>query len=208
MLSSNKKLQIAGAVGTLLMFAFAVGCHGFFQDPTITGVQVGPTTSIAIGGTVQMSAVGTYSDGSTKVLGSGVYWSSSDTTVATVTSSGLVKGVSANTATITGSYQTQSGSATITVELSNITSITVSSGGVSNCSAGGSQQFTATAMPGSVPITDSAVWASSNPNAGTMDSSTGLFTCASPTTAETTVISATEDNVIGTENFTVEAAAP
>jgi len=192
MLSSNKKLQIAGAVGTLLMFAFAVGCHGFFQDPTITGVQVGPTTSIAIGGTVQMSAVGTYSDGSTKVLGSGVYWSSSDTTVATVTSSGLVKGVSANTATITGSYQTQSGSATITVELSNISSITVTAQS-SSCQSGGTDQFTATAMPGNVDITDSATWNVSNPNAGTMDSATGLFTCA--TTPQTTVISATEDGV-------------
>jgi len=209
MLSSNKKLQIAGAIATLLAFAVGVGCNGFFVDPTITGVTVGPTTSIAIGGTVQMSAVGTYSDGSTKVLGSGVYWSSSDTSVATVTSSGLVKGVSANTATITGSYQTQSGSATITVELSNISSITVSSGGVTTCPAGGSQQFTATAMPGSVDITTSATWTISNPNAGTIVSSGdsgGLLTCASPTTAQTTTISATEDGVIGTEtNFTVEA---
>ena len=206
MVSSNKKLQIAGAVGTLLVFALGVGCNGFFVNPTITGVTVGPTTSIAVGGTVQMSAVGTYSDGSTKVLGSGVYWSSSDTSTATVSTSGLVTGVSAgNRATITGSYQTQSGSATITVELSNITSITVTSGGITSCASGGSQQFTATATPGNVPITDSATWSSSNPNAGTMDSSSGLFTCASPTTAQTTVISATEDGVIGTENFTVNA---
>ena len=115
MLSSNKKLQIAGAVGTLLMFAFGVGCNGFFVNPTLTGVTVGPTTSIQTGYTVQMTAVGTYNDGSTKTLTSGVFWSSSAPSIASVNSSGLVTGVSPGQTTIQGSASTVNGSATITV---------------------------------------------------------------------------------------------
>jgi hypothetical protein len=205
MLSSKKKLQVGGAFATLLAFALGVGCHGFFVNPTLTGMTVGPTTTINTGGSVQMTAVGTFSDGSTQTLGSGVYWSSADTSVATVSSSGLVKGISSGTASITGSYQTQSGSATITVQLSNISSISVTPMGAS-CPSGGSQQFTAMAATpsGQVNITDSATWSSSNPNAGSMDSSTGFFTCASVTAITTTVITAAENGVVSpNDSFSV-----
>jgi hypothetical protein len=125
MLSSNKKLQIGGAFATLLVFALGVGCNGFFVNPTLTGITVGPTTSIQTGSTVQMTAVATYNDGSTQTLGSGVYWSSSDPNTATVSTSGLVKGISSGSATITASYQTQSGTATITVNLGSVTALRI-----------------------------------------------------------------------------------
>jgi hypothetical protein len=118
-----------------------------------------------------------------------------------------VTGVSSGTSSITGSFQTQTNSATITVQLSNITKITVTSGSppVTSIPQGETQQFDAmaTTSSGTQDITDSASWASSNTAAGTIDAN-GLFTAATGLTSnQTTTITATEDGVTGQETFTV-----
>src|ERR1700678_4825238 len=125
MLSSKKKLQLVAAFATLFLFAIVLGCNGFFVDPVLTSIAVGPTATINQGTTVQESAVGTYNDGSTKALGSGVQWSSSTSTVASVTSAGLVTGTSPGSATITAAYQTTSGTSSITVSLGNVSAIKI-----------------------------------------------------------------------------------
>jgi len=187
MSSNKKKLQIAGAFGTLLAFAAGVGCNGFFVNPTLTGITVGPTTSVETGQTVQMSAVGTYNDGTTNTISSGVYWSSSDSGIASVNNSGLVTGVSPGQATISGASGTVNGSATITVTLGGLTSIKVTSsdGTVSN-TFGNSEQFvaTGTANGKQYDITDSVTW-STNPASITDVSidSTGLLSSTSGPTS-------------------------
>lgn len=171
MLSSKKKVQIASAFAALLLLALAVGCNGFFVDPTLTSVAVGPTATINQGGTVQMSAVGTYNDGSTKTLNN-VFWSSTPTNVATISTSGLVTGVSVGSSTITGASGTVSGTATVTVALSNVTRITVSPTSENATNNGGTASFTAKAtISGGAPvdITSTATWAitSVSPSTGT-----------------------------------------
>ena len=181
MLSSNKKLQIAGAVAALLAFALGVGCNGFFVNPTLTGLTVGPTTSIGTGSTVQMTAVGTYNDGSTGTV-KNVYWSTSDSTIASVNSGGLVKGVGPGQATITGASGTVNGSATITVTLSGITAIKVTTqDGASSITWGGSDQFvaTATANGQQVVVTDSVTWSTNPTNANISISTTGDLSASS-----------------------------
>ena len=146
MLSRNKKLQLASAFATLLLFALGVGCSGFFVNPVLTSIAVGPTATINQGATVQESAIGTYNDGSTKTLSSGVQWSSSDATFASVSNSGLVTGASPGSATITAAYQATSGTASITVNLGNVTALKITPPGNTNIHAsGGSAQFTALA---------------------------------------------------------------
>jgi hypothetical protein len=125
MLSSKKKLQLVAAFATLFLFAVVVGCNGFFVDPVLTSIAVGPTATINQGATVQESAVGTYNDGSTKTLSSGVQWSSSDSAAATVTNAGLVTGTAPGSATITAAYQTTSGTSSITVSLGNVTALKI-----------------------------------------------------------------------------------
>ncbi len=125
MLSSKKKLQLVAAFATLFLFAAVVGCNGFFVDPVLTSIAVGPTATINQGATVQESAVGSYNDGSTKTLSSGVQWSSSDSTAATVTNAGLVTGTAPGSATITAAYQTTSGTSSITVSLGNVTALKI-----------------------------------------------------------------------------------
>lgn len=126
MLTGKKKLEILVAFATLLLFAVGVGCHGFFVDPVLTSIAVGPTATISQGTTVQESAIGTYNDGSTSTLGSGVQWSSSATDVASVSSSGLVTGNSQGAATITAAFQATSGTSSITVNLTNVTALKIS----------------------------------------------------------------------------------
>jgi len=165
MLSSKKKVQIAGAFATLVLSAVGFGCKGFFVNPTLTAVTVGPTATINQGGTVQMSAVGTYNDGSTQTL-KNVFWSSSDTSIATISTSGLVTGVSVGEATITGASGTVSGTATVTVALSNVTGITVTPTSANAAVNGGTAEFTAKATISNgnpVDVTATATWSTSDP---------------------------------------------
>lgn len=168
MLSRKQKLRIGGAIATLVLFAAIVGCNGFFVNPVLTSISVGPTATINEGGTVQESAVGSYNDGSTKSL-TNVQWSSDTESVATISSSGLVTGVSPGTSTITGASGTVSGTATITVALQNVTGITVSPTSRSIALNGGTGTFTAMAtISGGSPVDVSATatWSASDVNNG------------------------------------------
>jgi len=77
---------------------------GFFTHPSVTSAYISPATAtMATGKTAQLAVYGIYSDGSTQKLGEDLTaWSSSDTTVATISSpGGLVTGAAAGSATIT-----------------------------------------------------------------------------------------------------------
>jgi hypothetical protein len=64
--------RIVASSITLLIIGFGLGCEGFFVDPVLTGITVGPAATIQTGETLQMSAVGTYDDGKQKSFTSGV----------------------------------------------------------------------------------------------------------------------------------------
>src|SRR5262249_36916776 len=69
---------------------------------TLQSISVTPANpSVANGQPPQFTATGTFSDGSTQVLTSGVSWSSSNTGIATISASGLASAVGVGSATIT-----------------------------------------------------------------------------------------------------------
>ena len=179
-----------GCVAALSILAFAGGCKGFFVNPTLSSLAVGPTATIQQSRTVQMSATGTYSDGSTKSPVSGVVWSSSDQTVATVSSSGLATGVSPGSATITGAVGSVSGQATLTVTIANLSSITIAPT-TANITSGNTQQYSATGTTTSgktVNITNSVTWAvQAGSVQGVSINSSGLLTTTSGDTGTVTV---------------------
>ncbi len=130
MSSAKQKLRLAGAFAALATLALAVSCTGFFVNPTLTAVSVGPSgLNLNVGQTFSMVATGTYSDGSQKTLTSGVVWSSDDqSTVSVGQSSGVVDGLEIGSANITassGGCSSCSGSTSVTVVLNDVTSITV-----------------------------------------------------------------------------------
>ena len=161
-----RRLRMLAGFGALLVLALALGCEGFFVDPVLTGMTVGPSANLQTGMTIQMSAVGTYNDGTTKYLKSGVHWNSDTPTVASVSPSGLVAGMGPGKAVISGSCETVIGSANMTVTVGGLTSIRVtSSDGLSSIAYGSAESFvaTGTANGEQIDITSSVNW-STNPS--------------------------------------------
>jgi uncharacterized protein YjdB len=89
----------------LFLSAYLTSCGGgFFLHPSLSNTFIDPASAtLAKSKTVQLAVRGMYSDGSQQQVNEdSVTWSSSDPTIATVSSSGgLVTGASAGTATIT-----------------------------------------------------------------------------------------------------------
>ncbi len=82
---------------------------------TVTSIAVTPASiSLSVGATLQLVATATYSDGTQGAVTSSVTWSSSDLTIATVTSAGVATGVAEGSATIQATLGTASASATFT----------------------------------------------------------------------------------------------
>jgi hypothetical protein len=149
-------------------------------------MTVGPSASLQTGTTLQMSAVGTYDDGSTKNLNSGVHWSSDTPSVASVNASGVVTGTGPGKAVISGSSETVTGSASLTVTIGGLTSIKVnSSDGLSTIAYGSAERFvaTGTANGEQFDITNSVTWSTSPPSIDNVSiSSSGLLvTTSGPT---------------------------
>jgi len=84
--------------------------------PGVTSISIVPSTAtVAIGAPVQFTATGTLSSGSTENLTDSVFWSSSSTSVATVTSTGRVDGVADGTLTLAATSGSLTATASITV---------------------------------------------------------------------------------------------
>src|SRR5580698_11330457 len=109
---------------------------------TLKSIAVTPgSQTISAGSQQQFKATGTYSDHSSKDLTSSVTWQSSATTVANVSSSGLVKVLGAGQATISATLKSVNGSALLTAT-DNLVSIAIRGSG-SNVNVGSSLQLTA-----------------------------------------------------------------
>jgi len=176
MFVKTHKLQRIAAFAALGALALAVSCRGFFVSPTLTSIAVGPSNPTietgSTGNTVQMTAFGTYNDGSTG--NPSVTWSINPATgIANVSSSGLVTSVATGTATVTATSTqnpTITGTQTVTVTVGCIQSITLdpTSGTVTTNQPTVSISAQATTCDGSFPVTDVATWTSSNTSLATV----------------------------------------
>jgi hypothetical protein len=102
-----------------------------------TTLTVGPAALVSIsispangtvpsGESLKFSATGTYTDGSTKHLNSGVQWSSSNPTVATISAAGVASAVSMGTSNITATVGTITGTAVLTVTGATVVGLNIS----------------------------------------------------------------------------------
>ncbi len=84
--------------------------------PSLISISVTPASPLlSVGTTQQFTATGHYSDGTTQDLTSQAAWSSSSTTVATISTSGLATAANAGTTIITAAQNGISGSTPLTV---------------------------------------------------------------------------------------------
>lgn len=117
---SSSGVVSAVGVGSAIVFATAEGKTGQSQiavSPVpVASVSVAPpTSSIAIGQTVQLTATVRDANGN-PLDGRGVSWSSADPRIALVSGSGAVVGVSPGTVNVTATSGGKSGSAAVTVQ--------------------------------------------------------------------------------------------
>lgn len=88
---------------------------GSVAPAPVATVTVSPSSgTIQVNGTLQLTATPRDQNGNA-LSGRTITWSSSNTSVATVTSSGLVRGIAPGTATITATSEGRTGQATVTV---------------------------------------------------------------------------------------------
>jgi hypothetical protein len=187
----------------LSLFVLSVGCNGFFVDPTLTSITISPSSAtVGINKTIQMTAFGTYDDGSRKQVNSGLNWSSSSTGVATIgLTSGVATGSSAGSTTITGEAQGITGTATLTVVPSGITSIRIDPT-TATIKQNGSQKFSCLDQNG-VDRSSLATWSSSDTTDVTVDSSGNATSVSTLTSTIQVTITAT----LQTDTSTLTATA-
>jgi len=204
-------LLLAGCSGTgtksLSSGSGQPGSGGQPVPATLSGLSVTPNaTSIAATSTVTLHAMGSYSDGSSKDLSSSATWTSSNSNVATVSTSGVVTGVASGAASITAKSGTFTNSAAITVSGGSsvtLTAIAISPAGPT-IPINTSQQLTATGSysdASSRDLTSLVTWSSSTIANATVDAA-GLV---SGIGAGTATITATLGSVSKSTSVTVTA---
>src|SRR5256714_170731 len=169
---------------------------------TVTNVPVAtvdvtpPTATVQAGQTAQLTATPRDANGAA-LSGRTVTWSSSNTSVATVTSAGLVSGVTPGSATITAASEGKSGTSSITV--TNIPVATVSvSPPTASIQQGQTVQLTATLKDanGNTLSGRTVTWSSSNTSVATVSTS-GLVSGVTPGSATITAMSETKTGTAG-----------
>lgn len=159
----------------------------------LTKLELSPANPrVAKGATRQLSATGTYSDGTTS-SSPAVTWTSEDTSVATVSSSGLVTAVAEGVAAIVATSGSIRARTLITVIPATFTQIVVTPDDIDPLYAGRTFPLTAQARTSDgdeIPVTEQATWSSSNTGAATIGS-TGVVTAKSVSTDTKATITAT-----------------
>jgi hypothetical protein len=211
---TGRKLPLTLAFVVLIGLAFGASCKGFFVDPTLTSITVGPTNvNIPIGQHQQMTATGTYSpDGNQKDIttAKGIVWQSSDENQATVNGTGDVTGVGIGTPTITAQLGTVSGPTTVNITLTNVTAITITPSTSNISTNGGTATFQAMAtisgQTQKVDVSAQAVWTIQNSANYTLTQNVTPETVTALSTApvgEVDILTATYTS--GTTQFTSTA---
>jgi uncharacterized protein YjdB len=102
----------------LILAMIAAACGSTSTSPTTVSSIVVTGAGPAVGGSAQFTAVATMSNGTTQDVTALSTWVSSNTSAATVSSSGLVTGVAEGAATVQATYLSVSGTDAITIPAS------------------------------------------------------------------------------------------
>ncbi len=175
----------------------------------LVSIAVTPASvSIALGTQQQFAAMGTYTDGSTQDLTASVVWSASDTTIATIGSSGEATSKAIGSTTINAASGSISGSTTLTVTQAALVSIAITPA-IPSVPLDETQQFTATGTftdSSTQDITGTVNWSSSNPAVATISMSDPTRGLAQTAAEGTTTIAASSAGISGNTTLTVTTA--
>lgn len=192
-LSGSRGVAKGVAAGTTNISATFLGVTGSVKltvtSAALTSISVAATGNpfTAPAGTVQYTATGHYSDGSTQNLTQAVdLWASSNTAVATINQNGLATGQGAGLTTISAKQGSITGSTSLTVTAARLISISVISPNTSSKLASDtSVQLKAVGNfedGSSQDLTESATWTSNTPAVATVGANNGVVHAVSPGT--------------------------
>lgn len=209
----NAKVRVIGAVAALATLALNVSCTGFFVNPTVTSLAIGPANlSLAPDATFQMVATATYSDGSTKDATGQSVWSSTSPNIANFSSPGRITAASLSslttlpgTTTVSASLGTVS-SSTQTVNVCPVVqtlTLTVNGGSSATVAGGDAVTFNLVAtfngVTGTTDVTAYATWNISNTavlsSIDTSGNGTTIANSPSTITVSATICGATSKSV-------------
>ena len=175
----------------------------------LSSISITPrNSSIPLGFNLRLTASGTFLDGTTFDMTTQAIWSSSNNSIATVDSIGIVRGIGLGIATITATSGNISGITTVMVTRATLTSISISPANPSipGTPAGTTQQFTATGAFSdgtNLDISSQIAWSSSNLSVAVI-SITGLATSVGPGFS---IITATFQSIAVSTTLTVNSQA-
>ena len=172
---------------------------------TLASVKiVTPSSStLAIGDTLTLSATVTMPDASANKT---VTWSSSDSTIATVDSSGKITTIKAGSVTITATVNDKTDSISITVKApATVSSLLIDTPSTTTPTVGNTLNLSATVTMSDASTNKTVTWSSSDSTIATVDSSGKVTTIkvGSVNITATSTIDTTKTNVIA---LTVSAA--
>jgi uncharacterized protein YjdB len=204
----------AAASGTAVITAAFGGQSGTATitaaPAALVSIAVTPQSpTIGVGGSQQLTATGTYTDGSSAPVTAA--WSSSDAGVVTVTSGGLANGAAAGMATVTASYQSKTAETVITVSAAapTVSSIAVTPA-TPSVGLGGTVQMTATATysdSSQIDVTDQATWTTGIGSVATVSNAAGTRGLVSAVGAGSTSVNAAFGGKTGNTLVTVKSVA-
>ena len=164
--------------GTAVISATSEGSTGSASvsvSASVASISLQPT-SITVQRYMSATITPTLKDaGGNALTGRAISWTSSDTTVAQVTATGVVTGVRIGTATVTATSEGKSASAAVRVTTGPVDHIVITPGAVTGLRAGHSAQLSASAVDanGDVISGSTFTWHSNSTYVATV-SSTGL----------------------------------
>lgn len=175
----------------VILFLLAVQSLGAGCETSLTGIEIGPVTQLPKGTSVQLTALGRYSDGTQQDLTAQLTWTSDNPAAVTVADApdrkGRITAVGRGRAQISGRFGEQS--AAVAIQVSDALIVAIAITPPSPVIARGTQvQLTAiaTLSDGTIQdVTAAADWSSSAPPVAELRGAgaSGLVTAAAPGTA-------------------------
>ena len=211
--NNTSGLLLGTTIGTTSVAVSLNGITGIASltvtDAVINTLEINsPSTSIALGTTLQLEAVAVYSNSSNQTVTEQALWQSSNPEVAAVSSTGEITSATQGTTTITSIYNNTSATLTINVSGAILSSIEITPL-TQSIAAGTSQAFSATGIYTDTSfhdITDLVTWDSSNKTIASISNTPGNKGQLSSLLSGQTNISASLGTVSATNLLTVTNA--
>jgi 6-phosphogluconolactonase (cycloisomerase 2 family) len=207
------EIYVSGSAGAGVRGAARHGARPALRSPRSTGKHAAeilqPVTATC--GSLQYAATALFSDGSTKDESSSATWSSSNTSVAVVSTTGLASGIGLGTTNIGATFSgiAATSEALLVDQLNSITvspsPATVPQGSTVQFTAVGNFTFAAGGTS-DLDVSSQVTWASSNTNVATIDNTGNATTVGTGGPINITATSC-DGITVGTATLTVGPAA-